>query len=453
MNDDLPYNNLTNMYPRNSFSNSDMDVEPNNNNRSNNNNENSFNSIKVGLIPNNSINSIGSIPNKSINSIGLIQKKIKTVKKKIKNNRSGKLTIPSKRIIIKQRISPFIRKNINIENFINDFKNATVIGKGSYGEVRVVNIGNSFYAVKKITFSKEHNQLQNNDKILKSYNLKSPYLLKTFGHIEITGVESYSIMEYLDGQSWMNLEDYMNQNMNTSHICSKLKDGLTKIHELNFFHQDIKPANIMINRNTTPLQIKFIDYGLSIINPSTSLSSGIGHSTLYGCPVPIGNTYLDQIQNVDIFAVKIICILLKKKLYKNLFKQMHKLIEEFWKQNFNPTVKVPFFPLYNILYLILLEISCDKKFRSTESFYNLYFMFVGNKTPKKGKWNNLEVPNPSSFLKFKYIDRFLINSEICKIIINFLCSLLHREFIIDFATEFENSNILMSFYNQYLNIS
>jgi serine/threonine protein kinase len=419
-----------------------MDVEPKKNNWSSNNNENSFNNIKVGLIDSPEEISTGMIQ-EQMNKITQIQRK----------RREAYLGKTVEDLFIKLKTTLLSKENV--KDFLSEFSRSDIIGNGSYGEVRKVKIEDSFYVVKRIKFLKKHHQLENNIIIRDNPSLlNSPYLIKTFGYVR-KGEYIYSIMEYLNGQIWITLEDYMNENnenMNTSHICSKLNDGLTEIHRLNFFHQDIKPANIMINRNSTPLQIKFIDYGFSIINPGDNVSNIQGHTAKFGCPVLIGNTDLEKLKNVDIFAVKIICILLKEKLYKNLFEKMVELIEEFWKQNFNPTVKVPIFPLYNILYLILLEITCDKKFPS-ENVYNLYSMFVGNEEPKQGKWNNLNVNDPSLFLKFKYIDRFPINSEICKIIINFLCSLLHREFIIDFATEFENSNILMSFYNQYINIS
>lgn len=432
-----PYNNSDNMYQENISSNSNMEVESNNSNWSNNNNENSFNSIKIGLID---------------SPIVMIQEQMNELSR-IQQEKRGAYSGKTVEDLFTNLETTLLSKE-NVKDFLSEFSRSYNIGKGSYGEVRKVNIEGSFYVVKRIKFHRKHHQLENNINIRDTSSLvNSPYLIKTFGYV-IKDQYIYSIMEYLDN-NWMTLEDYMNENNKNdeNNICSFLTNAMTEIHKISFYHQDIKPANIMINRNTTPLQIKFIDYGFSIINPGDNVSNIQGHTANFGCPVLIGNTDLEKLKNVDIFAVKIICILLKEKLYKNVFEKIDVSMKLFLFPKFKPKVKVSFFPLYNILYLILLEITCDKNFPSTESSYNLYSMFVGNEKPKEGKGNNLNVTDPSSFLKFKYTDHFSKFFVNCEIIVNILCYLLDIYFIIDFAEEFENTDILTSFYNQYINIS
>ena len=44
-------------------------------------------------------------------------------------------------------------------------------------------------------------------------------------------------------------------------IFSQLLDGLETMHDLNIFHRDIKPDNIMIGGND--YKLKYVDFGFS----------------------------------------------------------------------------------------------------------------------------------------------------------------------------------------------
>ena len=78
----------------------------------------------------------------------------------------------------------------------------------------------------------------------------------------IDGNLLYIITEYIDG---IMFKDYIKNSSNTNDefwfLVKQLVEGLYFIHSNGVAHRDIKPHNIIINRNS--LNIKYIDFGLA----------------------------------------------------------------------------------------------------------------------------------------------------------------------------------------------
>jgi serine/threonine protein phosphatase PrpC len=91
----------------------------------------------------------------------------------------------------------------------------------------------------------------------------------------------YYVTEYIDGwtlRQWMNdnpqpaLED-------TREIITQIAAGLRAFHRLEMVHQDLKPENIMIDRNGT---VKIIDFGSTRIAGIEEISTPLSRDNLLG---------------------------------------------------------------------------------------------------------------------------------------------------------------------------
>jgi serine/threonine protein kinase len=85
---------------------------------------------------------------------------------------------------------------------------------------------------------------------------------------------AYMVMEYEDGD---NLADYLNDRSLTKEellaIVLPLLDGLTQIHAEGFLHRDIKPNNIFIRHDGSPVLLDFGAARYAVGQKTTSLTS------------------------------------------------------------------------------------------------------------------------------------------------------------------------------------
>lgn len=91
--------------------------------------------------------------------------------------------------------------------------------------------------------------------------LKHPDIVKVVELFEANST-AYYVMEYIDGGS---LNSYIDEhgplNENTAvAICTKIGSALSFMHSKRMLHLDLKPSNIMMRRDGTPV---LIDFGLS----------------------------------------------------------------------------------------------------------------------------------------------------------------------------------------------
>lgn len=91
----------------------------------------------------------------------------------------------------------------------------------------------------------------------------------------------YYIMELIEGIS---LKQWIKENPNPSiqsvtYIAGQIAKGLRTFHRRETLHQDIRPANIMIDRNG---EVKIIDFGACLVKGITEIASPIQREKIVG---------------------------------------------------------------------------------------------------------------------------------------------------------------------------
>ncbi|KAJ4962595.1 hypothetical protein NE237_022534 [Protea cynaroides] len=148
---------------------------------------------------------------------------------------------------------------------IDDFEQLTVIGRGAFGEVRLCRDKNTgeIFAMKKLKKSEmlsrgqvEHVRSERNLLV----EVDSRCIVKLFYSFQDSEF-LYLIMEYLPGGDIMTLlmrEDVLSEDISRFYIAESVL-AIDSIHQHNYIHRDIKPDNLLLDRNG---HLKLSDFGL-----------------------------------------------------------------------------------------------------------------------------------------------------------------------------------------------
>jgi protein-serine/threonine kinase len=149
---------------------------------------------------------------------------------------------------------------------LEDFRTVKVIGKGAFGEVRLVQKKDTgkIYAMKSLR----------KDEMLKKDQLAhvraerdvlaesdSPWVVQLFYSFQ-DPANLYLIMEFLPGGDLMTMlikYDTFSEDVTRFYIAEGVL-AIQAVHDLGFIHRDIKPDNILIDKDG---HIKLSDFGLS----------------------------------------------------------------------------------------------------------------------------------------------------------------------------------------------
>ena len=152
---------------------------------------------------------------------------------------------------------------------IQDYESIAIIGRGAFGEVHVCREKKTekIYSIKKIkkeilVLKKKIIQILNEQIFLS--RAKSPWIVELKASFQEDDY-LYLVMEYLPGGDLMNLlikKDILNEN-EAKFYLSELILAIESIHKLDCIHRDIKPDNILIDKNG---HIKLSDFGLAKIS-------------------------------------------------------------------------------------------------------------------------------------------------------------------------------------------
>uniref|UniRef100_A0A7S3QSN2 non-specific serine/threonine protein kinase n=1 Tax=Dunaliella tertiolecta TaxID=3047 RepID=A0A7S3QSN2_DUNTE len=146
-----------------------------------------------------------------------------------------------------------------------DFEPLTIIGRGAFGEVRIVREKNTgkIMAMKKLKKSEmlrrgqvEHVKAERN--VLAEVH--SPYVVKLYYSFQDEEY-LYLVMEYLPGGDVMTLlmrKDILSQEETQFYIAETVL-AIEAIHKHHYIHRDIKPDNLLLAANG---HVKLSDFGL-----------------------------------------------------------------------------------------------------------------------------------------------------------------------------------------------
>jgi len=156
-------------------------------------------------------------------------------------------------------------------------KPGSYLGEGSFGSVLAVEKNGRPYAVKRIKFGEYYEKGNYNTEVRSLERVKSsPYTLHIVDS-ETNKDNAYLLTERLVGKdvgtAWK--MGKINDSNIREVVIQSLK-GLESIHDLGLLHLDIKPDNLWFT--PSPLQIKYIDFGLACPMPCTKkLRLGASH--------------------------------------------------------------------------------------------------------------------------------------------------------------------------------
>ncbi|GMN35155.1 hypothetical protein TIFTF001_005114 [Ficus carica] len=148
---------------------------------------------------------------------------------------------------------------------IDDFEQLTVIGKGAFGEVRLCRAKNTgeIFAMKKLKKSEMLSRGQV-EHVRSERNLLAEVDSRCIVQLFYSFQDSdflYLIMEYLPGGDIMTLlmrEDVLSEDVARFYIAESIL-AIHSIHQHNYIHRDIKPDNLILDRNG---HLKLSDFGL-----------------------------------------------------------------------------------------------------------------------------------------------------------------------------------------------
>lgn len=147
----------------------------------------------------------------------------------------------------------------------NDFETIKIIGRGAFGEVRLVKMKESgeLFAMKKLQKDEMLKKEQvahvraERDVLVQANN---PWVVKLYYSFQ-DDLFLYLIMEYLPGGDMMNLlikYDVFTEDQTRFYIAETLL-AIDSVHKLGYIHRDIKPDNLLLDEKG---HVKLTDFGL-----------------------------------------------------------------------------------------------------------------------------------------------------------------------------------------------
>eukprot|EP01103_Thecamoeba_quadrilineata_P017014 TRINITY_DN587_c0_g1_i2.p1 TRINITY_DN587_c0_g1~~TRINITY_DN587_c0_g1_i2.p1 ORF type:complete len:504 (-),score=70.91 TRINITY_DN587_c0_g1_i2:25-1536(-) len=195
------------------------------------------------------------------------------------------------------------------------FESIRIIGRGAFGEVRLVKmIGtNKLYAMKKLKKSEmikndQVNHVRAERDVLADSNhayYKNPWVTSLYFSFQDDDF-LYLIMEYAPGGDMMNLlikYDTFTEDHTRFYIAEVIM-AIDSIHKLDYIHRDIKPDNILIDKDG---HIKLSDFGLCTglqTNRVNNLSQRIQEHTKLNSKVGNDKSQLTRKQRIKSWQQK-----------------------------------------------------------------------------------------------------------------------------------------------------
>ena len=192
-----------------------------------------------------------------------------------------------------------------------------VLGQGSFGiTYKALDTNSNVFVAIKEYFPREFSSRENGSAVLASGNqqdiddfawglkkfVEEANTLTRFEHPNLVSVQrffrsngtAYLVMDYCDGEPLDAILDRQNtlEYQRIASILTPLLDGLECVHLADVVHRDIKPGNIFIRANGTPVLLDFGNARNELSNHSRSVASvatpGYGAPEQYGSRLNLG---------------------------------------------------------------------------------------------------------------------------------------------------------------------
>jgi len=152
---------------------------------------------------------------------------------------------------------------------IRDYESLTIVGRGAFGEVHVcreIKTGNivAIKKIKKDLLAKKNQIFHVRNEQLFMSKAKSPWIVDLKASFQEDDF-LYLVMEFLPGGDFMNLLIKKNKltEEEAKFYTAEIILAVESIHKLDCIHRDIKPDNILIDKNG---HIKLSDFGLAKVS-------------------------------------------------------------------------------------------------------------------------------------------------------------------------------------------
>ncbi len=127
----------------------------------------------------------------------------------------------------------------------------------------------------------------------------------TVHDFQMDGTYAYLVMEYIDGLNLAELlsrvEDGVLTHEECCHVLTSCAHALTYAHQHGVLHLDVKPTNIMINREGT---VKLTDFGMATLASATGYAGARGGTVGYMPPEQIEGMLVDE--RADVFSLAVV---------------------------------------------------------------------------------------------------------------------------------------------------
>ena len=134
--------------------------------------------------------------------------------------------------------------------------------------------------------------------------LAHPNIVTVFD-FETDGAYAYLVMEYVDGLNLSELlarvEGGVLTHEECAHLLSSVAQALSYAHENGVLHLDIKPTNIMIDRQGT---VKLADFGMATLASAAGYGGARGGTVGYMPPEQIEGKLVDE--RADVFSLAVV---------------------------------------------------------------------------------------------------------------------------------------------------
>ena len=230
-------------------------------------------------------------------------------------NRKHSMKLLFDNIIDYENFLSKIPSNKLFSSFNQKYELKEKIGFGGFGEVyKTINKETlETFAVKifhkiDLNVNERINSLYNEIYFLKLFiNISHENLVKTYDIFENMN-DIYCVIEYVSNET---LYNYLNNNPNLNikqikNISKQIINGVSYFESLGIVHQDLKLENIMVKKcnNNNNINIKIIDFGLSIIMSNNEFTSGRVGTPNYMAPEIINGDEYNY--KIDIWSLGII---------------------------------------------------------------------------------------------------------------------------------------------------